>query len=60
MLGPLLLASTRETSGSYAPALSMLAVILAVATLVPLALRPPGRPAAAIVPARRLAAPVAR
>jgi OFA family oxalate/formate antiporter-like MFS transporter len=44
MVGPMVLASARETSGSYAPALSALAVALALAALLPLALRPPVRP----------------
>lgn len=45
LLGPMLLASAHEASGSYAPALSMLAVALAIAAALPLVLRPPGRPA---------------
>ena len=44
LFGPLLLASARETSGSYVPALSGLAAMLALAVALPLALRPPGRP----------------
>ena len=59
MIGPMLLASARETSGSYGPALSTLALALALAAALPMALRPPGRPVAARgrIPA---AAPVAR
>ena len=52
LFGPLLLASARETSGSYVPALSALATTLALAVALPLALRPPGRPAVVVrVPA---------
>ena len=57
MLGPLLLASARETSGSYGPALAPLAIAIALSAALPLALRQPGGPAAARVAAL---APAAR
>jgi MFS transporter, OFA family, oxalate/formate antiporter len=50
MLGPMLLASAHETTGSYVPALTLLAFGLALSAALPLALRPPERPTATIVP----------
>jgi len=46
MIGPLLLASARETSGSYGPAVSIFALAVAVFAVLPLALRPPASPSA--------------
>jgi OFA family oxalate/formate antiporter-like MFS transporter len=59
MLGPMLLALSRETSGSYEPALSTLALALAVSAVLPLTLRPTARlaPTGASV---RVASPLAR
>jgi OFA family oxalate/formate antiporter-like MFS transporter len=48
MVGPLLLASARETSGSYASVLSSIAIVVALAAVLPLVLRSP----AASVPLR--------
>ena len=59
MVGPMLMASARETSLSYEPALSTLAVMLVLAAALPLALRPP-IPPAAVVARVRAATPVAR
>jgi len=41
--GPLLIARIRETSGSYAPALHAIAVILLVSIVLAIIVRPPGR-----------------
>jgi OFA family oxalate/formate antiporter-like MFS transporter len=59
IVGPLLQAHALEASGSYVPALSIFALALATAAVLPLALRPPGqsRAAGAPVPAT---APLAR
>jgi len=47
LLGPLLLASARETSGWYVPALAPLAIASLVSAALPLMLRPPRAPVAA-------------
>ena len=44
MVGPLLLATARETTGSYTPALSIFALALVMFAVLPLALRSPGAP----------------
>ena len=41
ILGPMLLASARKASGSYAPALSIFALIMAISAIVPFVIRPP-------------------
>lgn len=43
LLGPMLLASTRETSGSYGPALVPLTIALTLTAALPLVLRQPSR-----------------
>ena len=48
IVGPLVQAHALETFGTYGPSLSALAVVVALAATVPLALRPPGRPAATL------------
>src|SRR5437763_13787122 len=45
--GPLVTASIRQSSGTYTPALYMLAGLMLVSALLPLVLRPPRRRAAA-------------
>jgi len=49
--GPLLIATTRETSGSYNGALWILAAIMAVGALLPFSLRRPS--ALALEPSKR-------
>jgi OFA family oxalate/formate antiporter-like MFS transporter len=44
IVGPLLQAHALEAAGSYGPALSGLSVAVTLSALVPLAIRPPGRP----------------
>jgi OFA family oxalate/formate antiporter-like MFS transporter len=50
IVGPLVQAHALEATGSYGPALSTIALILAISTALPLALRPPGRSEAARLP----------
>jgi OFA family oxalate/formate antiporter-like MFS transporter len=55
LVGPMLLAAVRETSGSYAPALSILALVPILFAALPLALRRPAFPFGVRAPIRSAA-----